>query len=76
MGGGFLFETLPKTNTEHVIGEVAGNITSSSKGKTGGKTVIEDVEYDVDELPDSDLSKSATIVFDETDNGKTGALLS
>ena len=36
---------------------MTGNITSSSKVKTGKKTVKEDVEYDIDELPDSDVPK-------------------
>ena len=35
---------------------MTGNIPPSSKGKTGKTTVIEDVEYDVDELPDSNFS--------------------
>ena len=43
---------------------MTGNIHSSSKGKTGEKTVIEYVEYDVDELPDSDFAKSSARVFD------------
>ena len=34
---------------------MTGNIPSSSKGRTGEETVIEDVEDDVDELPDSDF---------------------
>ena len=33
------------------IGGEGGNITSSSKGKTGKNTMTEDVEDDVDELP-------------------------
>ena len=32
------------------------------------------VEYDVDELPDSDFSKAAARVFDKIYNGKYGAL--
>ena len=32
--------------------------------------MIEDVEYDVDELPDSDFAKAAAIIFDKRDNGK------
>ena len=32
------------------------------------------VEDDVDELPDSEFTKSATGVFDKTDNGKAGVL--
>ena len=46
------------------------------KGKTGKKTVIEDVEDDVDELPDSDFDKAAAIVFDKIDHRKDGVLLS
>ena len=44
------------------------------KDKTGEKTVIEDVEDDVDEPPDSYLSKVTKIVFDRIDNGNTGVL--
>ena len=51
-----------------------GNIPSSSKGKTGKNNVTEDVENDVDEIPDSDFSKAATRVFDKIDNGKDGVL--
>ena len=36
---------------------MTGNIPLSSKGKTGKNTVIDDVEDDVDELPDSDFPK-------------------
>ena len=32
--------------------------------------MIEDVEDNVNELPDSDFSKVAAIVFDKLDNGK------
>ena len=71
---GFSFETLPEIKTEHVSGAVSGNIPSSPKGKTGEKTVIEDLEDDVDELPDSDSAKAAARVFDEIDNGKAGVL--
>ena len=53
---------------------MTGNINSSSKGKTSEKTVIHDIEYDIDELPDSDFSKSAARVFDKIYNGKDGAL--
>ena len=44
------------------------------KDKTGEKTVIEDVEDDVDEPPDSYFYKAAAGVFDEIDNGKSGVL--
>ena len=50
------FDTLPHIKTENVSGSVTGHIPSSSKGKTGKKTVIEDVEDDKDDLPDSDFS--------------------
>ena len=53
---------------------MTGNIPLSYKGKTGKKTAIEDVEDEIDELPDSDFSKSATIIFDKIDNGKDGVL--
>ena len=53
---------------------MTGNINSSSKGKTGEKTVIHDIEYDIDELPDSDFSKSAARVFDKIDYGKASVL--
>ena len=51
-----------------------GNIYSLSKGKTGKKTVIEDGEYGIDELPDSDFDKAAARVFEEIDNRNTGVL--
>ena len=41
------------------------NITFPYKDKTGENTVIEDAEDEVDELPYSDVSKSAAILFDE-----------
>ena len=44
---------------------MTGNIPSSSKGKTVKTTVIEDVKDGVYELPESDSSRSATIVFDK-----------
>ena len=53
---------------------MTGNITSSSKVSTGKNTVIEDVEDDVYELPDSDFSQAAARVFDKIDNGKDGVL--
>ena len=36
--------------------------------------MIEDVEDDINELPDSDFSKSAVRIFDKIDNGKCGVL--
>ena len=53
---------------------MTGNIPSSSKGKIDENNVIEDVEDDVDELPDSDFSKSAARVFYEIDNRKADVL--
>ena len=50
------------------------NIPSSNKGKIGKNNVIEDVEDDVDELPDSYFSKAASRVFDKIDHGKYGFL--
>ena len=70
----FSFNTLPQIKTEHVRGSVTGHIPLSSKGKTGKKTVIEDVEDDKDELPDSDFSRSTVRLFYEIDNGKAGLL--
>ena len=37
-------------------------------------TVIEDVEYDVDKITDSDFSKASAGVLDEINNGKAGVL--
>ena len=53
---------------------MTGNFPSSSKGKKGEKTVIEDVEYYVDELSDSDISKAVAIIFYKIDHGKAGVL--
>ena len=53
---------------------MTGNTPSSSKGKTSKNTVIEDVEDDIDELPDSDFSKFSARVFDKVDNRKAGVL--
>ena len=53
---------------------MTGNIPLSSKGKKDKKSVIEDVEYDIDGLPDSYFSKVAAIIFDSIDNGKDGVL--
>ena len=36
--------------------------------------MVEDVEDNVDELPDSDFSKATAIIFDKIDNGKDGVL--
>ena len=53
---------------------MTGNIPLSSKFNTGENTVKEDVEYDIDELPDSYISKSAARVFDKIDHRKAGVL--
>ena len=53
---------------------MTGNIPLSSKGKTGKNNVIEYVEYDLDELPDSDFSKSVVRIFDKIDKDKNGVL--
>ena len=50
------------------------NILSSYKGKTRRNNVIEDVEDDAYELPDSDYPKAAVRVFDKIYNGKAGVL--
>ena len=71
-----MFDTLPQIKTEHVSGSLTGHIPSSSKGKTGKKTVIEDVEDDIDELPNSNFSRATVRLFDEIDNGKAGLLTS
>ena len=72
----FSFDTLPQIKTEHVSGSVTGRIPSSSKGKTGKKTVTEDVGYYIDEPPGSDFSRATVRLFYEIDNGKAGLLLS
>ena len=54
--GGIGFEALPEIKTYYISFTVTANIILSYKGKRGEKTVIEDVEYDVDELPDSDFA--------------------
>ena len=53
---------------------MTGNILSSYNLKTGKKTAIDDVEYEVDELPDSDFAKSPARVFDKIDKGNDGIL--
>ena len=58
----------------HVSGAVTGNIPSSYKYKIGTKTVIEDVEDDIDELSDSEFSKTTARVFYEIYNRKAGVL--
>ena len=70
----FWLDTLNQIKTEHVSGSVTGHTPSSSKGKTGKKTVIEDVEDDIDEPPDSDFSRSTVRLFYDIDNGKAGLL--
>ena len=70
----FSFDTFPQIKIEHVSGSVTGHILSSSKVKTGKKTVIEDVEDDMDELHDSDFSRATVRFFHKIDNGKAGLL--
>ena len=35
--------------------------------------MVEDVEDDIEELPDSDFAKAAAIIFDKIDHGNDGA---
>ena len=53
---------------------MTGNTPLSYKVNIGEKTWIEDVEDDLDKIPDSDFSKSAAIIFDKIYNGKDGVL--
>ena len=53
---------------------MTGIITSSSKFNIGKNTVMEDMEDDVDELPDSYFSKAAARLFDKIDHGKSGVI--
>ena len=53
---------------------MTGDITLSSKGKTGKNIVTEEAEDDIDELNSSDFSKSAAILFDEIYNGEASVL--
>ena len=53
---------------------MTGNIPLLSNDKTGKNTATEDVEDDVDELPDSDFSKATAILLDKIDNSKDGVL--
>ena len=53
---------------------MTGNIPSSSKVNIGENILIEYVEDGVDELPDSDFSKAAAILYDKIDNRKDGVL--
>ena len=71
---GFFFEIFPEIKINHVSDAVIGGIPSSSKSKTGEKTMIEYVEYDIDELPDEDFTKASARVFNEIDNGKAGVV--
>ena len=73
-GSGFSFETLHKIKTEHVSGAVTGNITSLYKVNAGKKTVMKDVEDDIDGLPDSDFTKASTRLLGEINN-ETDAFL-
>ena len=53
---------------------MTGNIPSSSNDKKVKNTMIKYLEDNIDELPDSDISKAATGVFDKIDHGKSGVL--
>ena len=53
---------------------MTGNIPSSYKGNTGKNILMEDVEYDVDGLPDLYFSKVAVRIFDKIYHGKSGVL--
>ena len=53
---------------------MTGNITQSSKGKIGENNVIEYLDDDVYELPDSDFAKATTRLFDKIDHGEYGVL--
>ena len=53
---------------------MTGNIPSSSKGKKDEKTLIEDVEGYIYELPYSYFAKSSTRLFYKIDNGKVSVL--
>ena len=53
---------------------MTSNIPSPYKGKTVKKTVIKDVEDDIDELPDSYFSKSAERLFNKINDVKYGVL--
>ena len=53
---------------------MTGNIILSSKGNTSEKTVTEDMEDDLDEIPDSDCVKAVAIAFDKMDNKKVVVL--
>ena len=53
---------------------MTGNIPSSYKYKTSEKTLIEDVEDELYELPDSDFVRSAARVFYKIDHSHCGVL--
>ena len=53
---------------------MTGNIPLSYEENTGKNNLMEDVEDNVDEISDSDLSKAAARIFDKIDNGKDGVL--
>ena len=55
---------------------MTGNAPLSSKGKIGENTVIEDMEDEVHELPDSNFSKATERVFDRIDIGKADLITS
>ena len=53
---------------------MTGNITLSYKVKTGEKTVIEDVDDDLDEITDTYFSKYDAREFYKVDHVKYGVL--
>ena len=53
---------------------MTGNIPLSYEENTGKNNLMEDVEDDVDEISDSDISKASAKIFDKIDNGKDGVL--
>ena len=69
-----MFYTFPIIKTEHVSGADTGNIPLSYKTKTGKKTVIEDMEDDIYELPVSDFSKFVARLSYEIYYWKAGIL--
>ena len=73
-GSGFSFETFPEINTDHIICAVTDKLPLSYKVKTGEKNVIEYVDDDIDQIPDSDFTKASAIVFGGIYNGKSGVL--
>ena len=72
--GGSEFETFPKIMIDHVSYAVTDNTPLWYKSKTVEKTVIEDVEDDIYELPGSYFSKASARLFDKIYNEKADVL--